>query len=123
MLTRATLPARRIKVAGIRLNKDKRRALVDRIAAAMSRSEPTAFSLEGELRHRLRSSLCRQGADWILADLLAAAIVEDALRKVGAQRPTWQQGQPEWRSEEHTSELQSLMRISYAVFCLKKKKK
>src|SRR3546814_5817354 len=30
-----------------------------------------------------------------------------------------QQGQ---RSEEHTSELQSLMRISYAVFCLKKKK-
>src|SRR3546814_10696673 len=31
--------------------------------------------------------------------------------------PTYQ------RSEEHTSELQSLMRISYAVFCLKKKKK
>src|SRR3546814_8638304 len=33
-------------------------------------------------------------------------------------RPTWVS-----RSEEHTSELQSLMRISYAVFCLKKKKK
>src|SRR3546814_4485545 len=31
-------------------------------------------------------------------------------------RPTWVK-----RSEEHTSELQSLMRISYAVFCLKKK--
>src|SRR3546814_9676135 len=30
---------------------------------------------------------------------------------------------PQDRSEEHTSELQSLMRISYAVFCLKKKKK
>src|SRR3546814_8214327 len=29
---------------------------------------------------------------------------------------------PKSRSEEHTSELQSLMRISYAVFCLKKKK-
>src|SRR3546814_4099958 len=28
----------------------------------------------------------------------------------------------DWRSEEHTSELQSLMRISYAVFCLKQKK-
>src|SRR3546814_1849964 len=28
----------------------------------------------------------------------------------------------QYRSEEHTSELQSLMRISYAVFCLKKKK-
>src|SRR3546814_6455620 len=33
--------------------------------------------------------------------------------------PCWLAG----RSEEHTSELQSLMRISYAVFCLKKKKK
>src|SRR3546814_8684935 len=32
-------------------------------------------------------------------------------------------GSKEARSEEHTSELQSLMRISYAVFCLKKKKK
>src|SRR3546814_8295891 len=31
--------------------------------------------------------------------------------------------QPACRSEEHTSELQSLMRISYAVFCLKKKNK
>src|SRR3546814_1990067 len=30
-------------------------------------------------------------------------------------------GRPDGRSEEHTSELQSLMRISYAVFCLKKK--
>src|SRR3546814_3804086 len=30
---------------------------------------------------------------------------------------------PDRRSEEHTSELQSLMRISYAVFCLKKKTK
>src|SRR3546814_6912539 len=32
-------------------------------------------------------------------------------------------GDDRCRSEEHTSELQSLMRISYAVFCLKKKKK
>src|SRR3546814_3999870 len=32
------------------------------------------------------------------------------------------EAQPRSRSEEHTSELQSLMRISYAVFCLKKKK-
>src|SRR3546814_6269644 len=34
----------------------------------------------------------------------------------------WYVGFPRPRSEEHTSELQSLMRISYAVFCLKKKK-
>src|SRR3546814_8549834 len=35
----------------------------------------------------------------------------------------WRRGQGRTRSEEHTSELQSLMRISYAVFCLKKKKR
>src|SRR3546814_8391820 len=39
-----------------------------------------------------------------------------------ARRPRRIRGGPA-RSEEHTSELQSLMRISYAVFCLKKKKK
>src|SRR3546814_1779247 len=39
-------------------------------------------------------------------------------------RPKWnlEFGTQRLRSEEHTSELQSLMRISYAVFCLKKKK-
>src|SRR3546814_4446644 len=36
-------------------------------------------------------------------------------------RPGRQGSEPALRSEEHTSELQSLMRISYAVFCLKKK--
>src|SRR3546814_9383085 len=37
--------------------------------------------------------------------------------------PPWGRGtMRSMRSEEHTSELQSLMRISYAVFCLKKKK-
>src|SRR3546814_4671675 len=38
-------------------------------------------------------------------------------------RPCRQPSGEDARSEEHTSELQSLMRISYAVFCLKKKKK
>src|SRR3546814_1514617 len=37
-------------------------------------------------------------------------------------RPSQQLIRLQLRSEEHTSELQSLMRISYAVFCLKKKK-
>src|SRR3546814_5536050 len=39
----------------------------------------------------------------------------------GRERPPDQQASAALRSEEHTSELQSLMRISYAVFCLKKK--
>src|SRR3546814_6651974 len=39
----------------------------------------------------------------------------------GAARAEVPAGRRDCRSEEHTSELQSLMRISYAVFCLKKK--
>src|SRR3546814_7778509 len=42
---------------------------------------------------------------------------QDALRATVSSTPR----KPPDRSEEHTSELQSLMRISYAVFCLKKK--
>src|SRR3546814_10746051 len=63
---------------------------------------------------------------------LAVGVVVDLLDDVGvgARRLAVGRGgqragvllQPVVRSEEHTSELQSLMRISYAVFCLKKKK-
>src|SRR3546814_4188075 len=42
---------------------------------------------------------------------------------LGAVRPSAAPMRATPRSEEHTSELQSLMRISYAVFCLKKKKR
>src|SRR3546814_4317553 len=54
------------------------------------------------------------------------------IARAGTQQPAWHIGElrsvapaelPRIRSEEHTSELQSLMRISYAVFCLKKKKR
>src|SRR3546814_4061695 len=49
----------------------------------------------------------------------AALGAEDALQRLIAHI---HHAHPGIRSEEHTSELQSLMRISYAVFCLKKKK-
>src|SRR3546814_10851311 len=53
------------------------------------------------------------------------AIVENANDLADAVGPVFDLGQgdavAQHRSEEHTSELQSLMRISYAVFCLKKK--
>src|SRR3546814_6384074 len=59
-----------------------------------------------------------------------ATAVVDAQRPSGRQRTQAERARDHRtrsattvRSEEHTSELQSLMRISYAVFCLKKKKK
>src|SRR3546814_3152675 len=48
---------------------------------------------------------------------------EGRFRLAGPSRAVIRQDRYRRRSEEHTSELQSLMRISYAVFCLKKKKK
>src|SRR3546814_4934932 len=60
---------------------------------------------------------CRHLADPHRHVVLVWAVRSEALGDVLAQPPQHR------RSEEHTSELQSLMRISYAVFCLKKKKR
>src|SRR3546814_10771533 len=55
-------------------------------------------------------------------DVCAAPVATDgSSRNIGGALAVV--GDGAWRSEEHTSELQSLMRISYAVFCLQKKKK
>src|SRR3546814_6014653 len=51
---------------------------------------------------------------WLPAATLTWNMAEDMQLRLAASKT---------RSEEHTSELQSLMRISYAVFCLKKKNK
>src|SRR3546814_2381719 len=77
--------------------------------------------------------LLRRLADWLLRCLLRRRGSRRALlclTNSGIHRPAaalqLQQliaKDLDFRSEEHTSELQSLMRISYAVFCLKKKKK
>src|SRR3546814_7605553 len=61
-------------------------------------------------------------------DRLTKAEIETEMRLAGIASisdVTWAVLEPEGKikSEEHTSELQSLMRISYAVFCLKKKNK
>src|SRR3546814_6597866 len=48
--------------------------------------------------------------------------VHESRRTTGCEQHRHREFMAEERSEEHTSELQSLMRISYAVFCLKKNK-
>src|SRR3546814_4472830 len=63
-----------------------------------------------------------------LADLAVpgehSSVIAACERSIALIDHHWQRQPPApSRSEEHTSELQSLMRISYAVFCLKKKKK
>src|SRR3546814_1559769 len=90
------------------------------------------------------SSLGLLGARIVFAHLAILAVALTFLRSRMHESPRWLEAQAaeangegksargRWRdlftrqhmrrSEEHTSELQSLMRISYAVFCLKKKK-
>lgn len=79
-----------------RINKDRRRHLVETVAAILKRGEPTVFAFEAACRHGLRSRLCLQGWKWAEADALAAEIVATALNRIGARRPTWEEGQPEF---------------------------
>src|SRR3546814_5981668 len=87
-----------------------------------------------EPRHRRRDD---EGGELVALDVVALEagallVLADCRQHVAegrAQQPQQQEEDAEGdrcaesvRSEEHTSELQSLMRISYAVFCLKKKK-
>src|SRR3546814_7692098 len=89
--------------------------------------EAHAGSLDLESRDRQRREQAGRGErrrKMIHADAIVADRDRTAQRRCAVGRPREAQPHaPEQRSEEHTSELQSLMRISYAVFCLKKKKR
>ncbi|MBB4064733.1 endogenous inhibitor of DNA gyrase (YacG/DUF329 family) [Gellertiella hungarica] len=54
------------------------------------------FEHEGACRSGLRSALCSDGWGWSDADIIAAGITAAALKAIGAVRPTWQEGQPEY---------------------------
>src|SRR3546814_2667353 len=90
---------------------------------AISRTTP-AYSLSG-LAHRLTEMpvALRNSSRRFSATLNTTSFSSGraSFITVWPEETTWPAST--LRSEEHTSELQSLMRISYAVFCLKKKKK
>src|SRR3546814_5297128 len=98
-----------------------------RATTAAARVRATALSLR-DLR---RSRAARRGlaVRFPRAELrlVRETVLPSRAALPAAARPAVRRSRPRKvapvRSEEHTSELQSLMRISYAVFCLKKKKK
>ncbi len=95
----ARVPAKSLRIVqepAKRLNRDRRKAIRDKIAAIMRTVEPTPFAAEGPCRAGIRSSLCLQGWGWANADAVAAEIVAAALNIVGTKRPTWYEGQPEY---------------------------
>src|SRR3546814_10400912 len=95
---------------------------VGALAEEVRRSNRLAFSLT---RDEGDSERTAQHLGAVLDVLAALEPVEtglnDALRRYQSTL-SQEDYDAQQRSEEHTSELQSLMRISYAVFCLKKKK-
>src|SRR3546814_3479416 len=87
------------------------RVAVGREDVAVEHVAPHRALVGGQMAQRVEAVDQRViGVAQIVARLVPPVIDEDveAIERI--------------RSEEHTSELQSLMRISYAVFCLKKKK-
>src|SRR3546814_5743601 len=102
-------------IAGVRENRALMERAFDEIDAALADGGIADIFPEGRLTTDGEIAAFKSGVERILARAADAGrpvpVVPMALRGMWASR-----------SEEHTSELQSLMRISYAVFCLKKKK-
>src|SRR3546814_9550547 len=96
-------------------------------SAASDIARALARSAEVVCRHYLREGR-REGKYWIVGDAYGSPGRSLYVRLKGGDHGKgaagkWTDAATGDRSEEHTSELQSLMRISYAVFCLKKKNK
>src|SRR3546814_6118290 len=80
------------------------------VAASAAPAARAASAVDGQ-------SELEGSTSWIIAVLALVAVVGGII--IASDNDSDEPTSP--RSEEHTSELQSLMRISYAVFCLKKK--
>lgn len=87
-----------------KLGETRHRALVDRLAKTIRTEREagriaTLFNLEGPLRHAIRAKLCREGWGWGDADQMARDVLEATFNRLGAYRPSWNEGQPEWLIE------------------------
>src|SRR3546814_5944691 len=92
----------------------------------------TLGGIQGAASRDAGAAVDDEGAQEAIRDAVVQQVVHDAVRegrspdlaglRVQHHEALGAAGAILARSEEHTSELQSLMRISYAVFCLKKKK-
>lgn len=77
------------------ISKEKHLHLVECAAKLLETGKPTKFEHEGSCRAGLRAGLCLAGNTWDQADAASDKIVSDALTKIGARRPSWEQGQRE----------------------------
>jgi predicted nucleic acid-binding Zn ribbon protein len=79
-----------------RLPKHRQAAILQFATDYLREGFPTVFAFEGSCRHGLRSGLCLEGWNWTAADMAASQAITLALSHLGAERPTWEQAQPEY---------------------------
>src|SRR3546814_5760146 len=111
------------ELANARAKASADQALIAHLKLQIAKLNRERFGPHAERSRRLLDQLELQ-----LEELEASASEDDLAAEMAAAKTTnvapFERKRPvrkPFRSEEHTSELQSLMRISYAVFCLKKK--
>lgn len=75
---------------------DARRVMVGKIMDVLRDWRLSPFEFEGSTRAGMRAALVTDGHGWEKADDEAASILEECFRLMGAKRPTWLQGQPEY---------------------------
>ncbi|WMS43434.1 hypothetical protein RDV64_03250 [Acuticoccus sp. MNP-M23] len=71
-------------------------AVADIIRGGLEDGAPSKFAFEAPIRQAIRSRLCLRGKLWSEADLIAGDVVARGLALVGAVRPTWAEGQPDY---------------------------
>jgi predicted nucleic acid-binding Zn ribbon protein len=86
----------RLEQKQIRAYKRNGNGIIEMIAVMLKRGEPTLFRYEASARYGIRIALCLRGHSWPVADSTAAYVVRRALNLIGARRPAWYQGQPEY---------------------------
>lgn len=87
--------------AGRILKGERRRHVVDEVMDILKDWRFSKFENEGPVRHGLRSALCPDGHRWALADLEAALMVQEGLKRIGAKRPSWAEGQRDYADPRH----------------------
>ncbi len=78
------------------LSDEARKHVIDRVLDTMRDWRQTPFENEGAVRSALRSALCLRGHGWMPSDIASADIVATVLRILGAERPSWEEGQLEY---------------------------
>lgn len=97
--TLATVGASSVR-AGRLLKGAQRDHVIHQLIDLLRQGKSSPFEHEGAARAGLRAALCMEGHRWTRADLEADALVNEGFRLIGAQRPSWAEGQPEYTIPE-----------------------